>query len=200
MDNNTKIVMTCVLATFGLTTLAVIIMMWGSVFGFCCRMFRRAPRPSEKKPKTRLPRTLQQALTLLEGVTEKRPHRNPVTESETAECPICLQALYPEEIQAPAAAVVAGNKEDLESGLRATTTATEIESKEKESTEPIEDVALMLKRCRHIFHARCLAGWFLRKKHNCPVCREKYYQVVDQMTPDEDYRASVPPFMPIYAF
>ena len=39
---------------------------------------------------------------------------------------------------------------------------------------------LKMKKCRHMFHARCLATWFLQRRYDCPVCRVQYYQQVDE--------------------
>ncbi|KAK8135614.1 hypothetical protein PG984_003554 [Apiospora sp. TS-2023a] len=42
--------------------------------------------------------------------------------------------------------------------------------------QPIDDEILKMRRCPHMFHARCLATWFLMKRYDCPVCRAAYYQ------------------------
>ncbi|KAL7625811.1 hypothetical protein AAE478_005034 [Parahypoxylon ruwenzoriense] len=144
----------------------------------------------------RVPKSIQQALTQLETVSEKRSCRNPQTESEEAECPICLSHLYVRAAPAPAAPA-AGDEEDLEAGgvLRPTTTTTTTttadgpaEAKPNQPTQPINDDVLKLKRCSHVFHARCLATWYLRKKYRCPVCRAPYYQLTDRTGSGEDYR------------
>ncbi|KAI1206888.1 uncharacterized protein F4807DRAFT_437590 [Annulohypoxylon truncatum] len=149
----------------------------------------------------RFPKTIQQALTQLEGVTEKRTRRNSQTEAEEAECPICLGPLYPREARTSTS--VEEDKVDLEAGhgiTRTHTTTTEVttvESKDQ-SVQPINDDVLKMKRCTHLFHARCLATWFLRKKYSCPVCRTPYYQVVE----DDDFVEGypTPPPMPIVGF
>ncbi|XXH00854.1 hypothetical protein Hte_007205 [Hypoxylon texense] len=164
---------------------------------WCRRLF--ASR--EKKPKPDLPRSIQQALAKLEAVTEKRPNRNPLTEAEDAECPICLARLYPQEAQTstPAAAPT----EDLESGLGApakTTATVNITTPEAKDQPipPVDDEAVMLKQCNHIFHSRCLASWYLRKNYSCPVCRASYRRTIQQMEIDESL--VVPAYLPPVAF
>ncbi|OTA81203.1 hypothetical protein M434DRAFT_213044 [Hypoxylon sp. CO27-5] len=157
----------------------------------------------ERRQRPTLPRSIQQAMTQLESVTEKRPRRNSQTESEDAECPICLACLYARESRT--STPVRGDKGDLEAGhgiSGTNTTTTDMTAMEKRpSMQPIEDEVLQLKRCRHIFHARCLATWFLRNKYECPVCRTPYYQVapveeVEEL--EEDYR--IPTTLPTVAF
>ncbi|KAI0883120.1 uncharacterized protein GGS22DRAFT_167918 [Annulohypoxylon maeteangense] len=148
----------------------------------------------------RFPRSIQQALTELEGVTEKTIRRNPQTESEQSECPICLGPLYPRE--GHASTIVEADKVDVEAGqgVAATCTTTEVTTVESKNqpVQPINDDILKMKRCTHLFHARCLAMWFLRKKYNCPVCRTPYYQVVDDGNSMEN--SSAPPPLPVVAF
>jgi hypothetical protein len=38
-----------------------------------------------------------------------------------------------------------------------------------------EDDILSLNTCRHAFHAKCLASWFLIDRYDCPVCRTVYF-------------------------
>lgn len=38
-----------------------------------------------------------------------------------------------------------------------------------------EDDILSLNTCRHAFHAKCLASWFLIDRYDCPICRTVYY-------------------------
>lgn len=115
--------------------------------------------------------------------------------------PICLGYLYTKDVHTCASE--AGDKIDLEAGMgvsRTTTiTTTDVTAQEKkqQSMQPIDDEVLKLKRCTHIFHARCLATWFLRKKYDCPVCRTPYYQVVQEEA-EEDYR--IPQSLPAVAF
>ncbi|KAI1773005.1 hypothetical protein F4818DRAFT_130489 [Hypoxylon cercidicola] len=195
-------VVIAVFAFLAVGTVLILMARWSGVRAMCGRL----SGSTNKRPQTNLPQSIQQALTQLEGVTEKRPVRNPQTESQEAECPICLGFLYPREARTSTSAASKKGDLDLESGLGApkatttTTTTTEITTQETKDQpiQPIDDEALMLKRCHHIFHARCLATWFLRKKYNCPVCRAPYYQQVEEMEPDEDYR--IPPLLPVVAF
>ncbi|KAI4858656.1 hypothetical protein F4820DRAFT_212382 [Hypoxylon rubiginosum] len=180
----------------GILLVMVLVARWLGVY-LCCRL----PRWRKKTPKANLPRSIQLALTRLESVTEKRPNRNPLTESEDAECPICLGHLYPQEAQTSTSA--ATNKGDLESGQGApmiTTTTTNITTQEEKDQpmQPIDDEALMLKRCSHIFHARCLATWYLRKKYSCPVCRTSYRRAIQETQRHEDYR--IPSLLPAVGF
>lgn len=185
-----------VFVLLGAIVVVVLCARWGGLCtcrgGWVVRQERRR-RPS-------LPRSIQQAMTQLESVTEKRPRRNSQTESEDAECPICLACLYAREVRT--STPVKGDNGDLEAGhgISATTTTTvDVTAMEKRpSIQPIEDEVLKLKRCRHIFHARCLATWFLRNKYECPVCRTPYYQVAQEDEPEEDYR--IPTTLPTVAF
>ncbi|KAI2613437.1 hypothetical protein GGR54DRAFT_643004 [Hypoxylon sp. NC1633] len=186
-----------IIVILGAIVVVVLCARWGGLCGgggLCCG--RRG-----QKSKPLLPKSIQHALTQLEAVTEKRSVRNSQTESEEAECPICLAYLYP--LEARTYTPTEGNKADLEAGngvSRTTTSTTEVatDKKNQQPIQPIDDEVLKLKRCSHIFHARCLATWFLRKKYDCPVCRAPFYQVTPEMVPDEDYR--VPPTLPTVAF
>ncbi|CAJ2506529.1 Uu.00g006590.m01.CDS01 [Anthostomella pinea] len=162
------------------------------------RFFRR----NESRPAKQLPKSILSALTQLEGVTEKRDRRNSQTEAEDAECPICLASLYgsPAGASAPTGAGV-----DLEAGIdisRTTTTKTMSTStaststtttakEERCSLQPVNDEVLKMKRCRHLYHAKCLATWFMRKKYNCPVCRTPYYQPVQRVQPVQELEGNV---------
>lgn len=48
---------------------------------------------------------------------------------------------------------------------------------QQKGTAVQEDKAVSLKKCRHTFHSRCLASWFLVERYDCPVCREVYWGV-----------------------
>ncbi len=96
---------------------------------------------------------------------------------------------------------------DLEAGneiSRSTTTTTcaaasnAKENEKRQSMQPIDDEVLKLKRCTHIFHARCLATWFLQRKYECPVCRTPYYQMAQEAELQEEYR--MPATLPAVAF
>lgn len=117
--------------------------------------------------------------------------------------PICLSYLYPKDVHTSTS--VASNKADVETGnaisrsVTTTTITTDTVAEEKRrSMQPVDDEVLMMKRCPHVFHSRCLATWFLRRKYDCPVCRTPYYQEVEEMVPNEDYR--IPPTIPVVAF
>ncbi|KAI1760191.1 hypothetical protein GGR53DRAFT_96272 [Hypoxylon sp. FL1150] len=211
MESSTKFALIIAFSIIGILGLALLVVMLqgvrSSFTDFLRRMFRRTfnPLDDKTKTKTKLPRSIQQALKQLESVTEKRQNRNPDTESESAQCPICLQLLYPKQ-GAPTPAAGANEGTEGEAAI-----TVEIQPQEKEPAQPAQpasptpsiddDEALMLKQCRHIFHSRCLVGWFLRKKHNCPVCRAKYYQPAQKATSGDDYRRrSVPPLLPVYSF
>ncbi|OTB01716.1 hypothetical protein M426DRAFT_14176 [Hypoxylon sp. CI-4A] len=116
-------------------------------------------------------------------------------EAEEPECPICLAYLYAREPRT--STTLAGNKVDLEAGngiSKVTTTTTDIAPQEskRQSMQPIDDEVLKLKRCTHMFHARCLATWFLRRKYACPVCRTPYFQMVPESDEEHQYRTQPP--------
>ncbi|KAI0376498.1 hypothetical protein F5Y04DRAFT_266179 [Hypomontagnella monticulosa] len=188
-----------VFVSFGVLVVVVLCARWS---GWCRNLRQRLTR-NQRRPKRSLPKSIQHALTELGGVTELRACRNTQTESEDAECPICLSYLYPKDVRSSTS--IASNQTDLEAGsaiartITTTTTTTDAVAEEKrQSMQPIDDEVLMMKRCPHLFHSRCLATWFLRKKYDCPVCRTPYYQVVEDMVPNEDYR--IPPTLPVVAF
>ncbi|KAK7966375.1 uncharacterized protein PG986_000652 [Apiospora aurea] len=58
---------------------------------------------------------------------------------------------------------------------------------------PIDDEILKMRRCPHMFHARCLATWFLMKRYDCPVCRAAYYQTSNESEESLSGRESVRP-------
>ncbi|KAI1505790.1 hypothetical protein F5X99DRAFT_217629 [Biscogniauxia marginata] len=144
-------------------------------------------------PKDGLPRSVQNALTRLEGVTEKKTKRDSQIEPADAECPICLGCLFANERQT---SKQTENEIDLESGRGISRTATTASNttcttttagdEKRQSMQPINDGVLKMKRCRHTFHSRCLATWFLNKKYDCPVCRTPYYQPMPEEPSDED--------------
>ncbi|KAI1135605.1 hypothetical protein F5Y05DRAFT_393934 [Hypoxylon sp. FL0543] len=155
----------------------------------------------ERRPKPTLPKSIQHAMTQLESVTEKRPRRNSQTESDEAECPICLGYLYASEVRTSTSSV-RRNQEDLEAGhgvSETTTTKADVIITEKKcsSMQHNDDEVLKMKRCTHLFHARCLATWFLRKKYECPVCRTPYYQVAPK---DDLEEYHIPTALPTVAF
>jgi hypothetical protein len=39
-----------------------------------------------------------------------------------------------------------------------------------------DDDILTLKNCGHAFHTICLSSWFLTERHDCPVCRGRFWQ------------------------
>ncbi|KAI0471502.1 hypothetical protein GGR56DRAFT_654398 [Xylariaceae sp. FL0804] len=175
-------------------------------------------RPSfarKKQADRQVPKSILRALTLLEGVTEKPPRGDVEVETDQPECPICLGRLYPNHEEASAVDLEAGHGVTRPETAATTTTATTAtaasegvqrppaaaaavavataapEAEEKRHSalqQPIRDEVIEMKRCRHRFHARCLATWFLRRKYDCPVCRTPYYQEPEAMEPDVDYR------------
>ncbi|KAI1340762.1 hypothetical protein F5Y15DRAFT_32073 [Xylariaceae sp. FL0016] len=155
-------------------------------------------RERKQKQQQGLPRSLLQALTQIEGVTHRRPRRNPQHASEDQDCPICLSFLYSSEGEAEAeSGARAQTESDLEAGQGVSGVVTKptaispvaASSKEKRCSIPrSKDDVVKMKRCSHMFHARCLATWFLREKYACPVCRTPYYQPVGDLESDVDYR------------
>ncbi|KAK7911158.1 hypothetical protein PG985_013639 [Apiospora marii] len=59
--------------------------------------------------------------------------------------------------------------------------------------QPIDDEILKMRRCPHMFHARCLATWFLMKRYDCPVCRAAYYQNSNESEESLSGRETVQP-------
>ncbi|KAH6658536.1 hypothetical protein BKA67DRAFT_656724 [Truncatella angustata] len=126
----------------------------------------------------------------LQQVTEYRGHRDERWDCDGQECPICLASLYS---CTETGSIVDGGI-DLEVGpsrglttsgsppTKSSVKSTHVYLKEAETDvkpwrpQPINDDVVKLKRCQHLFHARCLASWFLRKRYDCPVCRTSYYQ------------------------
>ncbi|KAL3448475.1 hypothetical protein BJX65DRAFT_63906 [Aspergillus insuetus] len=43
---------------------------------------------------------------------------------------------------------------------------------EEERTNPSSSGVLILNRCTHAFHARCLASWFEYGQYRCPICAD----------------------------
>ncbi|KAH8664438.1 hypothetical protein BX600DRAFT_436984 [Xylariales sp. PMI_506] len=115
--------------------------------------------------------SLQKAMAELAVVTDHRGYSSEVKDCPQPDCPICLASLYQDTTE--------GLQDvDLETGLSRTSTAytgsTGAKGGELERLEaqPLDDEILKLKKCQHMFHARCLATWFLRH-------RTTYYQVVE---------------------
>ncbi|KAI1099567.1 hypothetical protein F4804DRAFT_321632 [Jackrogersella minutella] len=186
MEYPTRSILISVFVLLGAIVLVVICARWG---GLCLNPARWGRR-TEEEPKPKLPSSVQHALTQLEMVTEKRPRRNSQTESLEAECPICLGYLYGEPRTSISAAC---NDVDLEAGnamSKTITPTTDVTTEEKkgQATQPNDDEVLKMKRCTHMFHTRCLATWFLRKKYDCPVCRTPYFQVTPEPEHNVDYR------------
>ncbi|KAJ0425277.1 hypothetical protein BJY00DRAFT_204998 [Aspergillus carlsbadensis] len=50
--------------------------------------------------------------------------------------------------------------------------ARESEEDEEERTNPSSGGVLILNRCTHAFHARCLASWFEYGQYRCPICAD----------------------------
>ncbi|KAI0017172.1 hypothetical protein F4780DRAFT_782602 [Xylariomycetidae sp. FL0641] len=167
------------------------------------------PRRSSRNTEGRgfqVPTSVQQALTQLENVTEKRRYQDLQSTMRDADCPICLSPFWPRGDERPGPA-------NLEAGIaitetsrttivRATTEAKPSKAKAllaaiprlpgtRRPREPTEEEVLKMKRCTHMFHARCLANWFMKEKFDCPVCRTTYYQRPSELEPDVDYREVV---------
>ncbi|KAI0849171.1 hypothetical protein F5Y00DRAFT_261987 [Daldinia vernicosa] len=188
MEITWKSIVIFILAFLGVIVLAALITRWLDLQAKLARLLTRNRRHS----KPNLPSSIQQALAQLEGGTEKRHARNSLTESEDAECPICLSYLYSSNTRPSTSA--AGHDTDLEAGdgisryATIITVASDAAAAEKrQPTQPIDDEVLKMKKCRHVFHAKCLATWFLRKEYKCPVCRVPYYEAEEERR-EEDYR------------
>lgn len=80
----------------------------------------------------------------------------------------------------------AEKRRGVETGLApppstATRAAKASNEKHAKNTPPeAGDGVLKMKKCRHMYHARCLATWFLQRRYDCPVCRVQYYQHVEE--------------------
>jgi hypothetical protein len=48
-------------------------------------------------------------------------------------------------------------------------------------TSDLDTEILVLQGCKHAFHARCLATWFLADGFDCPVCRSPYWMRRERM-------------------
>ena len=102
-----------------------------------------------------------------------------------ASSPICLSSFYDEPAE-ESVEKTAEKRRDVETGLapdpKAVPRAPKAANEKQATDEPPEvgDEVLKMKRCRHMFHARCLATWFLQRRYDCPVCRIQYYQPVDE--------------------
>ncbi|KAI5918864.1 hypothetical protein F4810DRAFT_553001 [Camillea tinctor] len=178
------VAVTC-FVVIGVAVILAVLWRFG-IFSTRCSLFSRKRKSSGNTPESGLPKTVQNALTQLEGVTEKR--NMPVGEAADTECPICLGCLFAndQQQQPPQPQQTSSSKDamevDLEAGKdsvsRTTTTTTSSCSgnEEKRKKQPINDDVLKMKRCTHTFHSRCLLTWFMNKKYECPVCRTVYYQ------------------------
>ncbi|KAI1086745.1 hypothetical protein F5B19DRAFT_478064 [Rostrohypoxylon terebratum] len=176
----------------------------------CCAHFCSydVPRLDQWVPmnNNRTPKSIREALELLERVTEKKSRRDLQAGSEDGECSICLARFYHSEARDSASTVVAGEV-DLEAGdgvtriQTATTEATTVEGTDR-PMQPINDEVLKLNGCIHLFHARCLTTWFLQKQYRCPVCRTIYYHGAEHEAEDEDAVEfyPMPPPLPILGF
>ncbi|OTB18188.1 hypothetical protein K445DRAFT_9154 [Daldinia sp. EC12] len=193
MEITWKSIIVFILAFLGLVVVLVLFTRWLDLRGKLARLWTRNKEQSE----TGLSGSIQRALIQLESATEKRPARNSSTELEDAECPICLAHLYPNNSRPSTSA--ADHGADLEAGngisrsATIITVASDAAVEKHKPTQPIHDEVLKMKRCRHVFHAKCLATWFLRKEYRCPVCRVTYYQAEEET--EEDYR--IPALLPV---
>lgn len=51
----------------------------------------------------------------------------------------------------------------------------------KSRERSLESEILVLRGCRHSFHARCLTSWFLQDGFNCPLCRTPFWMQPEAM-------------------
>ncbi|KAI1469869.1 uncharacterized protein F4812DRAFT_420632 [Daldinia caldariorum] len=194
MEITWKSIVVFILAFLGLIVVLVLCTRWLDLRGRLARLWARNKGNSEPG----LPISIESALIQLESATDKRPARNSLTELEDAECPICLAYLYPNSARPSTSA--ADHEADLETGNGMSrsptiiTVASDGAVEKGPPTKPSHDEVLKMKRCRHIFHAKCLAKWFLRKEYRCPVCRVTYYQEEEEAEA-EDYRMAA--LMPV---
>ncbi|KAI1808236.1 hypothetical protein F4811DRAFT_548974 [Daldinia bambusicola] len=186
MEITWKSIVVFILAFLGLVVVLVLCTRWLDLQGRLARLWAK-----KKEKELGLSKSIERALIQLEGATEKRPARNSLTELEDAECPICLAHLYPNSTRPSTSATA--HEADLESGNGISRSATIITVASDGAVEkdppakPSHDEVLKMKKCRHVFHAKCLAKWFLRNEYRCPVCRVTYYQAEEE-TEAEDYR------------
>ncbi|KAI0135852.1 hypothetical protein F4814DRAFT_38697 [Daldinia grandis] len=194
MEITWKSIVVFILAFLGVIVVAALITRWLHLQERVARLLTR----NRGHSKPALPSPIQQALVQLEGATEKRHARNSLTESEDAECPICLAHLY--SIDTRPSTSPADNNTDIEAGdgisrsATIITVASDAAAEKHQPTQSIDDEVLKMKRCRHVFHAKCLATWFLRKEYRCPVCRVPYYEA-EKETREENYR--IPALLPV---
>ncbi|KAI1313252.1 hypothetical protein F5Y03DRAFT_390272 [Xylaria venustula] len=129
-------------------------------------------------------KSMGEALKKLYTVTERKSQHDYRKRDDDAECPICLATFSKksrENLQTRDGNV------DLESGegspktktimamLTASTKWIRRHSIPPPIDDPITDEILVINRCGHAFHSRCLVTWFKKKKYDCPICRARYY-------------------------
>ena len=125
--------------------------------------------------------------------------RSSVTNTPKLTCvssPICLEALqhHPpgSSVTHPGGVVVASHPQGHsstrsgagvgpssnheESTLGREVTSDMREKRGSDATAVAENGGILrLKTCSHVFHARCLASWYIRLMYACPICRCRYW-------------------------
>ncbi|KFH42118.1 hypothetical protein ACRE_071480 [Hapsidospora chrysogenum ATCC 11550] len=118
---------------------------------------------------------------------------------ELGECPICIGPLAPEQPPIDGnrihraldeLTILAADRSRL-SGVRRWTSNTASPKRWRRDSrrgsgsgsgeqgaedDDADNDVLTLNICRHTFHSRCLASWFLMQRYDCPVCRVVYYR------------------------
>ncbi|KAL2196957.1 hypothetical protein P885DRAFT_23128, partial [Corynascus similis CBS 632.67] len=62
--------------------------------------------------------------------------------------------------------------------------------------EPFQDQSLVRTLpCHHLFHAECIANWFLKHHDTCPICMAHYATGTSSREPELPRRPS-PVFLP----
>ncbi|KAI8947882.1 hypothetical protein F4801DRAFT_605001 [Xylaria longipes] len=127
--------------------------------------------------KSRIPFPIQDALNQLYTVTERRGHHEYRLDDDDTECPICLSSFSRRSNDMSSRR---DTEIDLEAGLETHETAKTItvDASKRNKTpvlQPMDTEILRINRCGHTFHSRCLVTWFLKSKHDCPICRTAYY-------------------------
>ncbi|KAI1272192.1 hypothetical protein F5Y07DRAFT_307811 [Xylaria sp. FL0933] len=140
--------------------------------------------------KVQAPNPIEDALKLLYTVTRRKAQCDYQAPDDDAECPICLSSFSrkSEETTSPRDGDI-----DLEVGsgipraimsITASVSRLTAPAKWKRRralqpsvpAEPADNDILVIRRCGHAFHSRCLVAWFMKEKYDCPLCRVRYYK------------------------